>query len=136
MVKPPLHFPSDQFCVNIRLESMYGLHKMLQIVRPTTALTVPELLLKTKPPVQLLITTLEYHSSLRGDCWTAHPLVSLLHFPAGPQLSRAPLDTPFSTARNLPATTIMGTHQKICNMDEASLLRHFRTTIGAWVYNT
>ncbi|OOO04844.1 hypothetical protein OAory_01111810 [Aspergillus oryzae] len=64
---------------------------------------------------------------------SASSLVSVVHPPAEPQLFRAPLDTPSPTARNLPATTIMGTDQKICNMDEASLLRHFRRTIGAWL---
>lgn len=74
-------FSGGQFCLNIRLESMHDLHKMLQIVRLTTALTVPELLLKTKPPLQWPITTLEYHSSLRGSCWTAHLPLCPLYIP-------------------------------------------------------
>lgn len=56
--------------------------------------------------------------------------------PGGPELSRSPLDLPHGTVNNLLPADIMGDHQKLGNLNEAFLLRHFRKTIGAWVLNT
>ncbi|KAE8326375.1 hypothetical protein BDV39DRAFT_93771 [Aspergillus sergii] len=53
--------------------------------------------------------------------------------PGGPELSRSPLDLPHGTINNLLPADIMGDHQKLGNLNEAFLLRHFRKTIGAWM---
>ncbi|KAB8222372.1 hypothetical protein BDV33DRAFT_189792 [Aspergillus novoparasiticus] len=53
--------------------------------------------------------------------------------PGGPELSRSPLGLPHGTINNLLPADIMGDHQKLGNLNEAFLLRHFRKTIGAWM---
>ncbi|GAB1196194.1 hypothetical protein APSETT444_005461 [Aspergillus pseudonomiae] len=56
--------------------------------------------------------------------------------PGGPESFQSLPDFPHGTINNLLPADTMGDHQKLGNLNEAFLLRHFRRTIGAWVLNT